>query len=65
MAGYESSSSTPGGGNNEEQLNELALQDKAASARFKYLAQVTCIHSPALFWARVGDGENSGNVIKI
>ena len=41
-----------------EQLNEMTLHDKAPSARFKYLARVTCVHSPALFWARVGDGED-------
>jgi len=35
-----------------EQLNEMTLHDKAPSARFKYLARVTCVHSPALFWAR-------------
>lgn len=42
----------------EEQLNEMTLHDKAPLARFKYLARVTCVHSPALFWARVGDGED-------
>ena len=65
MAETYESSSTVVEGNKEEQLNEMALHDKAPqSARFKYLARVTCIHSPALFWARVGDGENRvGNVM--
>jgi len=38
---------------------EFALNDKDVSAYQKsILARVMFVHSPALFWARVGDGED-------
>ena len=45
----------------KEQPNEMALHNKAPSKRFVYyleLAQVTWVHSPALFWASLGDAKD-------
>ena len=32
---------------------------RASSTARKYLAAVTCVHTPAEFWARLGEGESS------
>ena len=31
--------------------------ERALSTTRKYLAAITCVHTPAKFWARIGEGE--------
>lgn len=32
-----------------------------SSSTRKFQAVVTCVHTPAKFWARIGEGENNDN----
>jgi len=41
-------------------LDENVLHSEgASSATRKHLAVVTCVHTPAHFWARIGKGEEN------